>query len=151
MSTESISKQDEKTFKDNLYKMRQSWTDVTPRIRDFFVHVLGQVRILRKAYPGIMHLLIFWGVTIQVVGTAVNLMQMALFIPFVELPFPRGSGYHIYELVMDLAGVDPANDSSIGWILHRRIAFDCRLTTLGRLVTSREYGGKHPDTLWNDT
>ena len=59
-------------------------------LRDFFVHAIGQVRVLKKAYPGIMHLLIFWGVTIQVLGTAINLMQMQLFIPFVELPFPRG-------------------------------------------------------------
>jgi Fe-S oxidoreductase/nitrate reductase gamma subunit len=76
-----------------------------PRVRDFFVHAIGQVRILRKPYPGIMHLLIFWGVTIQLVGTAINLMQMALFIPFVELPFPRANGYLFYELIMDLAGV----------------------------------------------
>ncbi|MGD9091993.1 MAG: heterodisulfide reductase-related iron-sulfur binding cluster [Anaerolineales bacterium] len=76
-----------------------------PRVRDFFLHAIGQVRILRKPYPGIMHLLIFWGVTIQVIGTAINLMQMALFIPFVELPFPRGNGYLLYELIMDLAGI----------------------------------------------
>jgi Fe-S oxidoreductase/nitrate reductase gamma subunit len=76
-----------------------------PRGRDFLVNALGQVRILQKAYPGVMHLLIFWGVTIQVIGTAINLMQMALFIPFVELPFPRGNTYLAYELIMDLAGV----------------------------------------------
>lgn len=76
-----------------------------PRLQDFFLHAIGQVRIIRKPYPGIMHLLIFWGVTIQVVGTAINLMQMALFIPFVELPFPRGNAYLIYELIMDIAGV----------------------------------------------
>jgi hypothetical protein len=41
-----------------------------PRGRDFLVNAFGQVRILQKAYPGVMHLLIFWGVTIQVIGTA---------------------------------------------------------------------------------
>ena len=76
-----------------------------PRIQDFFVHVLGQVRILKKAYPGIMHALIFWGVTIQVIGTAINLMQMALFTPFALENFPRQGWYLAYELVMDLAGV----------------------------------------------
>jgi Fe-S oxidoreductase/nitrate reductase gamma subunit len=74
-------------------------------VRDFFVHVLGQVRILKKIYPGVMHALIFWGVTVQVIGTAINLMQMQLFVPFVELQFPRGNGYLAYELIMDLAGV----------------------------------------------
>src|SRR4030066_1454642 len=70
-----------------------------PRMRDFLVHAIGQVRILKKTYPGIMHFLIFWGVTIQVLGTAINLMQMQLFIPFVELPFPRGGTYLAYEQI----------------------------------------------------
>ncbi|MBC8496147.1 MAG: 4Fe-4S dicluster domain-containing protein [Anaerolineales bacterium] len=74
-------------------------------VRDFFVHAIGQVRILKKAYPGIMHLLIFWGVTIQVVGTAINLMQMALFTPFALENFPRENLYFAYEFIMDLAGL----------------------------------------------
>jgi nitrate reductase gamma subunit len=76
-----------------------------PAAKEFAVNILGQVRIWRKFYGGLMHGLIFWGVTIQVVGTAINLMQMQLFIPFVELPFPRNSGYLAYELLMDLAGI----------------------------------------------
>jgi len=76
-----------------------------PGIRSFVINALLQVRSYQKLYPGIMHALIFWGVTIQVIGTAINLMQMALFIPFVELPFPRGAAYLFYELVMDLAGL----------------------------------------------
>jgi Fe-S oxidoreductase/nitrate reductase gamma subunit len=75
-----------------------------PYLRRFFVDALLQKRVLSKTYPGVMHALIFWGVTIQVLGTGINLMQMQLFIPFVELPFPRGSAYLAYELIMDLAG-----------------------------------------------
>jgi Fe-S oxidoreductase/nitrate reductase gamma subunit len=74
------------------------------RIRDFFVHALGQVRILKKAYPGIMHFLIFWGVTIQVLGTIINILNMLLFFPWV-ITFPRGTAYLVYEVVMDLAGL----------------------------------------------
>jgi Fe-S oxidoreductase/nitrate reductase gamma subunit len=90
-------------------KTRISWEALRaktfPRVRDFFVHVLGQVRILRKAYPGLMHALLFWGVTIQVIGTAINLMQMQLFTPFALTDFPRQGWYLGYELVMDMAGV----------------------------------------------
>lgn len=90
-------------------KTRISWEALRaktfPRVRDFFVHVLGQVRILRKAYPGLMHALLFWGVTIQVIGTAINLMQMQLFTPFALTDFPRQGWYLAYELTMDLAGV----------------------------------------------
>jgi Fe-S oxidoreductase/nitrate reductase gamma subunit len=75
-----------------------------PRIRDFFIHALGQVRILKKAYPGIMHFLIFWGVTIQVVGTVINILNMLLFFPWV-ITFPRASAYLVYELIMDIAGL----------------------------------------------
>jgi Fe-S oxidoreductase len=75
------------------------------RIWDLIINAVLQVRIWDKAYAGLMHVLIFGGVTIQVLGTFVNLTQMALFIPFLELPFPRGTGYQVFELVMDLAGV----------------------------------------------
>ncbi len=99
MTTETISAPPQKL------DFRALWLKLWSQIRDFFIHAIGQVRILSKAYPGIMHLLIFWGVTIQVLGTAINLMQMQLFIPFVELPFPREMVYLVFELVMDLAGV----------------------------------------------
>lgn len=78
---------------------------ILPRVRDFLVHAVVQVRVLKKAYPGVMHALIFWGMTIQVVGTAISLMQLPLFVPFVELQFPRGNGYLAFELIMDLAGL----------------------------------------------
>jgi Fe-S oxidoreductase/nitrate reductase gamma subunit len=76
-----------------------------PALKEFLVNILAQVRVWRKIYPGVMHALLFWGVTTQVVGTAINLMQMQLFIPMVELPFPREGGYLAYELIMDLAGI----------------------------------------------
>ncbi|MEW5867738.1 MAG: heterodisulfide reductase-related iron-sulfur binding cluster [Chloroflexota bacterium] len=103
-----------------LAALRRAWPGVWPRLRDFLVHAIAQVRILKKAYPGIMHALIFWGVTIQVLGTAINLMQMQLFIPFVELPFPRGNLYLAYELIMDLAGV--AILVGVSLALYRRLA-----------------------------
>ncbi len=76
----------------------------SPRIRDFFVHAVIQVRILKKAYPAVMHKLIYIGVTIQVLGTIINLLNMLLFFPW-TITFPRGTAYLIYELVMDIAGV----------------------------------------------
>jgi heterodisulfide reductase subunit C len=86
-------------------RISQGYKRARPGLRDFFVNILGQVRILKKAYPGIMHFMIFWGVTVQVIGTAINLMQMALFTPFVLDSFPRQGWYLAYELIMDLAGL----------------------------------------------
>ncbi len=74
------------------------------RIGDLLVYALGQVRTLKKLYPGIMHLLIFWGVLIQVIGTAIKMMQMGLFVPF-TWPLFSQPVYFGYELIMDLAGV----------------------------------------------
>ena len=76
---------------------------VRDALRELFLHAVVQDRVLQKAYPGIMHLLIFWGVVIQGLGTILNLMQTDLFLPF-ELPFPRGQAYLWFELIMDLAG-----------------------------------------------
>lgn len=118
MTAESIPSGERKTIASRLTGLRQAWPGIAVRIRDFFQYAVLQTRVLKKAYPGIMHMLIFWGVTIQVVGTAINLMQMALFIPFVELPFPRGAAYQIYELVMDLAGV--AILIGVGMAAYRR-------------------------------
>ena len=73
------------------------------RIRDVLVYALGQVRTVKKPYPGLMHLLIFWGVIIQVIGTAIKIMQMGLFVPF-TWPLFSEPVYLWYELVMDLAG-----------------------------------------------
>ncbi len=73
------------------------------RLLDLIVQGILQARVWKRIYPGIMHFAIFWGVTIQILGTAVNLMQTDLFLPF-ELPFPRGAAYLWFELVMDIAG-----------------------------------------------
>ena len=74
------------------------------RLADVLIYGLGQVRTVMKIYPGIMHLLIFWGVLIQVIGTAIKIMQMGLFVPFTWPLFSEGV-YFAYELIMDLAGV----------------------------------------------
>jgi Fe-S oxidoreductase len=86
-------------------RLLDSLRQLLPRLWDLFVNAILQIRIWDKAYPGLMHVLIFGGVTIQVLGTFINLTQMQLFIPFLELSFPRGNGYMIFELVMDLAGL----------------------------------------------
>jgi Fe-S oxidoreductase/nitrate reductase gamma subunit len=88
----------------NRQTIRAAFEKSLPRIRDLFVHAIAQVRILKKAYPGTMHFLIFWGVAIQVVGTIINILNMLLFFPWV-ITFPRGTAYLVYEVVMDLAGL----------------------------------------------
>jgi Fe-S oxidoreductase/nitrate reductase gamma subunit len=73
------------------------------RVAGFFLHAIVQDRVLSRLYPGIMHFMIFWGMTIQVIGTIINLLQYPLFLPF-ELPWPQGNAYLGFELVMDIGG-----------------------------------------------
>jgi Fe-S oxidoreductase/nitrate reductase gamma subunit len=73
------------------------------RLGNTILYSLGQIRTVKKIYPGIMHLLIFWGVLIQVIGTAIKIMQMGLFVPF-TWPLFSEAVYFYYELIMDLAG-----------------------------------------------
>ena len=79
------------------------WENLGPRIKELLTHVFVQPRILKKVSPGIMHFMLFWGVGIQVVGTIINLLNMALFQPWV-IEWPRLGVYLGYELVMDIAG-----------------------------------------------
>lgn len=80
--------------------LQKAW----PRVRDFFLHAVVQVRNLKTAYTAVMHKLIYIGVTIQVIGTIILLLNMLLFFPW-TITFPRGRADLIYELVMDIAGV----------------------------------------------
>jgi Fe-S oxidoreductase len=102
-----------------LSQLSSSLKALYPRLWDLFVNTVLQVRIWDKAYPGLMHVLIFGGVTIQLLGTIVNLTQMQLFIPLLELTFPRGTGYLLFELVMDFAGL--AILIGVGMALFRRL------------------------------
>lgn len=103
MTTDTISGSSQ--ISTRLSRLGSSISRLMSRLWDLFINAVLQVRIWDKVYAGVMHVLIFAGVTIQVLGTFVNLTQMQLFIPLLELPFPRGSGYLIFELVMDLAGI----------------------------------------------
>jgi Fe-S oxidoreductase/nitrate reductase gamma subunit len=130
MSTEAVNS--EQLAVNSKTNFREWWARVAPGLRDFFVHILGQVRILKKLYPGVMHFLIFWGVGIQVVGTIINILNMALFLPWV-ITFPRDNWYLGYELVMDIAGV--------------MILLGVLMAAIRRYI----WRPKYLDTKWDDT
>ncbi len=79
---------------------RQAWSRAG---RELLLHAVIQDRVLTRLYPGVMHFMLFWGVSIQILGTIVNLLQYPLFLPF-TIPWPTGAWYLGFELVMDIAG-----------------------------------------------
>jgi Fe-S oxidoreductase/nitrate reductase gamma subunit len=105
MTTETITPANSKLFANWLVRFGNWLKQHRSNFRDLLVDAVAQVRIYQKAYAGIMHAFIFWGVTIQVIGTAINLMQMKLFTPFELTNFPRNVAYLWYELIMDFAGI----------------------------------------------
>lgn len=74
-------------------------------MRAFLLHAVAQVRTFRAPYRGIMHALLFWGVIVNLLGHVINLLQHPMFIPWIELAFPRGGGYLLFEFTTELAGI----------------------------------------------
>jgi Fe-S oxidoreductase/nitrate reductase gamma subunit len=69
------------------------------------LNAIAQPRTIQRLYPGVMHFMIFWGMTIQVIGTIINILQYPLFLPFdMSSLFPLGGAYQWFELVMDIGG-----------------------------------------------
>lgn len=92
------------------YRMYKYWRTGQPRdlsghvwerIKSVLVNAFGHARILREAYPGIMHFTIFWGFLVMVVGTAIVMLEA-------DLGFELLYGdFYLYfmSLGLDMAGL----------------------------------------------
>jgi len=70
------------------------------RIKGVITNIVAQARVLREAYPGLMHGLLFWGFLVLLIGTAVE-----AFDHYSGLHFLHGPTYLTFAFVMDLAGL----------------------------------------------
>ena len=66
----------------------------------FISSSFGHTRLLREAYPGISHLLIFWGFVVLTIGTASMVIEEDLHIPIF-----RGTYYLGLSLFLDIFGL----------------------------------------------
>lgn len=73
---------------------------VGKRIEGVIVYILGHWRILREALPGALHLFIFWGFLLLLVGTGLE-----AFDHYSGLHFLHGTPYLAFSFVLDLAGL----------------------------------------------
>lgn len=73
---------------------------VLTRISGVIANVLGQIKVLRERYPGLMHVLIFWGFLILLIGTAIE-----AFDHYAKTHLLEGKAYLLFAFVMDLGGV----------------------------------------------
>lgn len=65
----------------HLWKMGQPenrWQDIKAGIKDLIVYGLFQKRVLKDPFPGVMHVLIFWGFVILAFATTIVALQADL-------------------------------------------------------------------------
>jgi Fe-S oxidoreductase/nitrate reductase gamma subunit len=85
--------------KDNRYDR------IWERIKSTISYGILQVRTLEKTYPGIMHLLLFWGFIILFLGTLIIAFQEDVTLPFFNYNFFHGGFYLSYSFILDLFGL----------------------------------------------
>jgi Fe-S oxidoreductase/nitrate reductase gamma subunit len=86
-------------------KKENRYDQILRRIISKLYYGVLQVRNLEKPFPGIMHLLIFWGFVILFIGTVIIFLQEDLTLPIFNYEFLQGNFYLWYSLILDLFGV----------------------------------------------
>lgn len=75
------------------------WQRGGERILFMLRSIFGHTSLLREPFPGIMHLLIFWGFVVLFIGT------LAVFVDAYFVKFLTGYAYLIPSLTLDLFGI----------------------------------------------
>jgi len=75
------------------------------RLRDVVADVVLQLRTAREAYPGLMHLALFWGMVALAIGTALATVDWDVTRLFFDFQFLVGMPYLLFELLLDLLGL----------------------------------------------
>jgi Fe-S oxidoreductase/nitrate reductase gamma subunit len=86
-------------------KNERRFDQIFKRFRHSLGFIFGQRRILREAYPGIMHLLIFWGFAVLFLGTLTIAFQEDFLGPLFDKELLYGDFYLIYSLTLDIFGL----------------------------------------------
>jgi Fe-S oxidoreductase/nitrate reductase gamma subunit len=75
------------------------------RLRSVIVQAVGQRRTLDDIFPGFMHLVIFWGMVVLVIGTALATVDWDVTHLFFDFQFLVGTVYVLFEVFLDIFGV----------------------------------------------
>ena len=91
---------------------------IPDRVRLVLTQVLGQVRVLSQAYPGVMHATVFWGFLALFMGTVLATIDWDITLPLFGYKLLKGPFYLAYETVLDLFGLFFV--IGLGMALYRR-------------------------------
>lgn len=76
------------------------------RIKSVIFYAIGQARVLKEKYPGIMHVLIFVGFVLLFLGTVTESFEHYIWqLIFGLNPFLVSNFYLIFSLILDIAGL----------------------------------------------
>jgi len=75
-------------------------SQISTRLWKTLVYAIGQARILREAYAGTMHLLIFWGFLVLFIGTLLVMLHEDFRVHILQ-----GNFYLFYSLILDVFGL----------------------------------------------
>ncbi len=75
------------------------------RLGLFFKYAIGQGRVVKKKYPGLMHLLLYTGFIILTIGTILIFIQTDITHPFFSWQFLKAGFYLFYSFILDVFGI----------------------------------------------
>ena len=75
------------------------------RLKLVLQYALGQARLLRKKYAGLLHVLIYAGFLILFIGTVLIFIQVDFTEPLFSWTFLKSTFYLYYSLILDIFGV----------------------------------------------
>jgi nitrate reductase gamma subunit len=78
---------------------------VSKRTRRAVVNAFAQRKVLKKPYPGTMHLLIYSGMIALFIGTTLVFLDFDIWTPFFQHQILTGNFYLVYETVLDAFGL----------------------------------------------
>ncbi len=88
------------------------------RTRILLTYVFGQKKLLRKKFPGLMHVLIFYGIIVLFLGSFLIFLQEDI-LTHAGIKFLKGGFYLLFEVVLDVFGIALIAGSLIA--LYRRL------------------------------
>jgi Fe-S oxidoreductase/nitrate reductase gamma subunit len=105
----------------NLYRLGRRGKEIrqiTKRLVSLFLTVFTHRTILKDRYAGLMHLLIFGGFFVLLLGTFTVFFQDSILRPFSGLNLLYGNFYVLFKLILDLSGIAVVVGISMG--IYRR-------------------------------
>ena len=83
----------------------RNFDHIGERIYRVVINAFAQRKVMKKRYPGLMHLLIYSGIIVLAIGTTLVMIDSDFWEPLFHSQFLVGNFYLIFELALDVFGL----------------------------------------------